>query len=72
MKATGANSVEFPVMWFYDNNNETEMYPITALGSSLRTSTDDEAGQLAAIPGGWSEGPDGGLGCDSGKLTVSS
>ena len=33
---------QFPVMWWYDDNNSTEVYPITDFGSSLRTSTDAE------------------------------
>ena len=46
MASLGANTVELTPMWFFANVTLPSIYPITALNSPLRTSTDDE---LAAI-----------------------
>jgi len=40
--ATGADTVEVIVQWYYSNVSSTEIYPITDVANPLRTSTDDE------------------------------
>eukprot|EP01006_Ploeotia_vitrea_P013021 TRINITY_DN3422_c0_g1_i1.p1 TRINITY_DN3422_c0_g1~~TRINITY_DN3422_c0_g1_i1.p1 ORF type:complete len:787 (-),score=27.39 TRINITY_DN3422_c0_g1_i1:1184-3514(-) len=42
LQSVGGNAAEFPVMWYYNNNNDTEIYPIETFTSSLRTSSVSE------------------------------
>jgi len=46
VRETNANAIEIPVMWFYDTANATDFYPKFDLGSTLRTSTDEELGAV--------------------------
>jgi hypothetical protein len=45
---TGGNAIEVPVMWYYDDANSTDLYPIGDFASSLRTSTDGEVAAIVA------------------------
>jgi hypothetical protein len=45
---TSGNAIEVPVMWYYDDANSTDLYPIGDFASSLRTSTDEEVAAVIA------------------------
>jgi hypothetical protein len=45
---TSGNAIEVPVMWYYDDANSTDLYPIGDFASSLRTSTDAEVAAIVA------------------------
>lgn len=45
---TSGNAIEVPVMWYYDDANSTDLYPIGDFASSLRTSTDEEVAAIIA------------------------